>query len=138
MSPWQIQAPLPLSIAAPSSPYPPGAIPLVKAVTGANASGAAVLPSAPGRTVYLCSFQIFGSGATAASVVNTNFTGLLGDQVYCQIGVPAGALNVINFPPVNFNPPLPASGPGVNISVGFNAFGAGNTIQTICAQGYLL
>ena len=127
--------PLPMSSAA----YPSGATPL-SAGSGnvANASAAATLTSATGKTAYITGFQVTGSGATAGLPVTVTVAGLLGGTRSFTYSDAVGAL-VLNSPLlVNFPYPIPASATNTNIVVTCPALGAGNTNNTVNAQGFYL
>jgi len=127
--------PLPMSSAA----YPSGATPL-SAGSGnvANASAVATLTPASGKTAYITGFQISGAGATVALPVSVTVVGLLGGTRTFTYTAIAGAL-LANTPLlVNFPYPIPASAVDTNIVVTCPALGAGNTNNTVNAQGFYL
>lgn len=127
--------PLPMSSAA----YPSGATPL-SAGSGnvANASAVATLTPASGKTAYITGFQISGAGATVALPVSVTVVGLLGGTRTFTHTAVAGAL-LANTPLlVNFPYPIPASAVDTNIVVTCPALGAGNTNNTVNAQGFYL
>lgn len=104
----------------------------------AAAEAAATLTGAAAKTTYITGFQVTGSGATAALPVSVTVTGLLGGTATYAYTAVAGA-TLANQPLiVSFNPPLPASAVNTNIVVTCPTLGAGNTKNTVNAQGYLL
>lgn len=120
--------------------YPAGATP-VAAASGNVAAGiaAASLPAAAGKTTYISGFQVTGSGATVAAVVNITVNNIIGgvtlDYAYEAV---AGAL-LANTPLiVNFNPALPASAVNTAITVSCPSLGAGNTNNSVNAMGFQL
>ena len=104
----------------------------------ANATAAATLTGAAGKTTYLSGFSVTGSGAVAASVVSVTVTGLLGGTATYTYAAVAGA-TVGNTPLIiTFDPPVPSSTTNTNIVVSCPALGAGNTNNTTVASGYTL
>lgn len=117
------------------------ALPVV--ATSGNVTAAiatATLPSATGKTTYISGFQVTGAGATAPSVVDVtvgNIGGPGGPTVlHYELTVATGATVANNPLAVTFNPPLPANGPGVSISVVCPSLGAGSTNNCVNAIGY--
>lgn len=113
------------------------------AVTGssgnvANASAAATLTSAVGKTAHINGFQCTGAGATAASVVTVTVAGVITGTMSYSVAVPAGVTTGINPLIVSFPRPVPASATNTNIVVTMPALGAGNTNAVCSAQGHLL
>lgn len=120
-----------------TSRYPIGAMPIAAASGNvANSVAAATLPNVVGRTTYLTGFEVTGAGATAAAAVSVTVTGVQNGPLtytYCA----ATGVAVANQPLIiEFDPPLPASGTGVDVVVSCPALGAGNTKNTVVAHGY--
>lgn len=117
-----------------------GTTKVVGIFSGANTTTAvATLPAAAagsGKTTYICSLQISGLGATAASgqpVTVATLTGGITATYY--YGFVAGA--ALSNPPliVGYSPCIPASAPAAGIVV--TATGAaGNTQTSIVVTGY--
>lgn len=105
--------------------------------TQANANAVATLTATPSQTVWLAGFQCNGNGSTSGNTVGVTVTGLLGGTLTYGYSFNAGPAPC-NPLVVNFPYPIPASGPGVNIVVTIPAGGAGNTVTTCNAQGFLL
>ncbi len=117
--------------------------------SGAAQSNAAALTATTGRTQYITGFDISGSGATAASVIEVTVTGLatsaggtLKYEVPILAGVtaPAFGSSTTNGPSlysVRFPVPLPASATNTAITVTCPSFGSGNTNASVCVYGYL-
>lgn len=103
----------------------------------AAAVAAATLPAVAGQTNSVSGFQITGLGATGATVVVATLTGVLGGTQSYEVTVPAGATTAITPVIVSFNPPLPATGPNVAITISVPSFGAGNTNAEANIQGTL-
>lgn len=112
----------------------------VKASSGnvANATGTATIPAVAGKTAFISGFDITGSGATAASVVSPTVAGLLGGTATYTLAVVAGVSLPNPVISIKFDPPLPASGVNVAITVSCPALGAGSTNNTVNAYGYYL
>lgn len=103
----------------------------------AAAVAAATLPAVLNKTNFLSGFDVTSAGATAAAVVNLTITGLLGGtRSYVYTAVAGATLANPNLV-VNFDPPLPASGPNVAIVVSLPSLGAGNTNACVNAEGFL-
>lgn len=116
----------------------PGGAAALNASSGnvANASAAATLAAAAGKTTYITGFEITSGGATAASLVSATVAGLLGGTATYTYGCVAGA-TAPNAPLiVSFVPPMPASAVNTAIVVTLPALGAGNTNATVTAHGY--
>lgn len=101
----------------------------------ASVAFATLTPSA-GKTAYLTGVIISGSGATAASVVVASITGLLGGGKNLVLAIPAGVTSQVGPIVIPFNYPIPATGPGVAITVSLPSFGAGNTNAAVSASGF--
>lgn len=102
----------------------------------ANAAAVATLAAAAGLTNYLSGFEITGSGATGALVVNVTVTGLLGGTQTHVFTAPAGAAVGATPLVVRYNPPIPASDVNTAIVVTLPALGAGNTNACVVAHGF--
>ena len=82
---------------------------LVSAAAGAAQANTAILtpPATPGlQTVWLAGLTIYGSGATAATVVTATLAGITGGNQLFQINVPAGANTGAFQFFLQFDPPL--------------------------------
>jgi len=123
--------------ADPTNYYPAAGTP-IQSSSGNQANVAAVvtMPAVAGKTNYLAGILITSAGATAAAVVSVTITGTLGGTITQTYVCNAGA-TVGNAPlQMNFNPPIPATGPNVAITVTLPALGAGNTNATVTAFGF--
>jgi hypothetical protein len=121
------------------SPVPAGAT-LTTQSSGnvANATAAATLTGAVGKTTYITGFSVTGSGATVGLPVSVTITGLLGGTATFTYTASVGAL-VPNTPLVEkFIPPMPSSTTNTNIVVSCPALGAGNTNNTTVVTGYTI
>lgn len=102
----------------------------------AAAVATATMAGAVSKTNYISGFQVTGAGATAGLPVSVTVTGLLGGTATYTYTAAAGAL-VANQPlTVSFYPPLPASATNTSIVVSCPSLGAGNTNNTVNAQGF--
>lgn len=127
------------NLAGGTGTIPSGAT-FVSATSGnvAAAVATAVLPATSGKTTYLSGFQIFGAGATAASVVNATVTSLGGGATTITYPVVAvlGA-TVPNTPVVvTFSPAIPATTTNQTITGSCPSLGAGNTNNCLNMFGY--
>jgi hypothetical protein len=124
--------------AAGAANYPTGATP----VAAAGSTNAAVLnlslPGAVGKTTYITGLEIFGLGATAASIVAATLTGILGGGMTLLIGVPAGTSTETLPKVLQFNPPLPANAVNTAIALSVPSFGAGNQGVSAALRGFQL
>lgn len=104
----------------------------------AAAIATASLPVVAGRTTYLTSFDLTGSGATAGAAVIVTITGLaIGTQSY--IYTAATGATVGNTPlSIQFPNPLPASAVNTPIVITCPSLGAGNTNNVVNIRGYQL
>ena len=111
---------------------------VVSAAGGAQ-SNAATLTGKAGQYTYLEGFDITGSGATAATVVEVTTTGLANNLKF-EVPVAAGvtAPFIANTPvySVRFPTPLPSSATNTNIVVTLPSFGSGNTNASITVYGF--
>lgn len=124
--------------AAGAANFPAGATP----VAAAGSTNAAVLnlslSAAAGKTTYITGLEIFGLGATAATIAAATVTGTLGGGMTLLIGVPAGTSTETAPKILQFNPPLPANGPNVAIALSVPSFGAGNQGVSAALRGFQL
>ena len=118
--------------------WPPASTPTaVSSGNVAAAAATATIPAVPGKTAYLCRWDLTSSGSTAATVVVGTVTGLSGGTLsYPYVSV-AGATTqnaqfLTNYAPLC----LPASGLNVAIVVSFPSLGAGNTNAAVNAYGF--
>lgn len=116
--------------------------PLQKSLSSGGAAAIApALPATPGKTNYLEGFEISGSGATAASVIEVNITGLNGGTLYYELPIVAG-VTLAAFPligpvyAIHFPEPIPATGVNVAITLNVPSFGAGNTASSATLYGF--
>jgi len=122
-----------------ASAYPAGAVP-AHASSGnvANATVAATLAAVVGKTMYVSGFTVSGAGATAGLPVTVTLTGVVGGTASFTYAAAVGAL-VGNTPlAVVFPKPLPATGPGVAITLSCPALGVGNTNNSAVLYGFAL
>ncbi len=117
--------------------------PQVNGASGAAQQNVATLPATANRTQYLEGFDITGSGATSATVIEVSVTGLKGGTIKYECPIVAG-VNLAAFPlsgpiySIRFPEPLPASGTNIAISVTVPSFGSGNTNASVVAYGFLI
>lgn len=104
----------------------------------ANATATASIPAVAGKTAYVAGFDITGSGATAASVVNPTLAGILGGTATYTLAVVAGATLGNQVLHVTFTPPFPASAVNTAITLSCPALGLGNTNNTANIYGFYL
>lgn len=119
------------------SPYPPGAVPL--ADTSGNASNSqlsAVLPGAAGQTTYIEGFDVSSSGSTAAAITTVTVSDGSNLLLGWTYGTVAGATTMNERLQIRFPRPLPASGPGLSITVTCPALGTGNSHAIVNAYGF--
>ncbi len=102
----------------------------------ANATATATLSGTSNLTNWITGFEITNGGATAASCVTATVTGLVGGTESYTVCAPVGAGAAATPLLVQYTSPVPASGPGVAISVSLPALGAGNTNTTVNLHGY--
>lgn len=104
----------------------------------ANAAATATLPAVPGKTNNCAGIELTAGGATAAAVVNATLTGVVGGPLNYAFAAPAGVALEATLIMLEFNPPLPATGPNVAIVLNLPALGAGNTNAAATVHGYVL
>ena len=92
--------------------------------------------TASGKTTYLTSYTVTGSGATAASVITCTITGLLGGTQSFTIAVPAGVTTGITPIHQEYRFPLQASAANTAITTSCPSFGSGNTNATVSETGF--
>jgi hypothetical protein len=102
----------------------------------ANAVATATLTGAGNLTNWVTGFEITNGGATAGNCVTATVTGLVGGTESYTVCAPTGAAVAATPLLVQYTSPVPASGPGVPISVSVPALGAGNTNTTVNLHGY--
>lgn len=127
-----------VSIVASDGVTPMDTLPVTSATSGnvAAATATATLAAVAGKTNYVTGFEIDGGGATAASFVAAVLSGILGGSISYTLAPPAGAALPMTPRQVTFNPPLPASGPGVAIVLTVPSLGAGNTNAIANIHGF--
>lgn len=120
------------------APYPSGATPLVESSGDvAAATATATLPAAANKYTYITGFEITGSGATAASVIQATITDGTWTETF-DLAVVAG-VTLQNAPLMRtFSPPLKASAPNTAITVSCPSLGSGNAHNCVNAEGYQL
>lgn len=135
---WSVNAPAgtPGGVAGPVFPYGTNQTPLAGSATGAASAATVTFAGVAGKTNYITGIQITGAGATAASVVVGQITGVIGGPLNFDIAVPAGAAIGIQPIVANFAPPLAATGVNVTVTATIPSFGAGNTNSAINMTGY--
>lgn len=124
----------------------PGGVPTANSSGNVAASSAvATLPKAAGFTTYITGFDISGSGATGASIIQVTVTGLptaIGTLTF-NVVIPAGATTAIGgtgnpgYIPIRFPDPIPASAANTAIVVTAPSFGSGNTAACVTAYGVI-
>lgn len=104
----------------------------------ANATAAASLAAASGKTNYLTGFEVTGSGATAGLAVAVTVTGVAGGTLTYIYSAAVGVL-VENTPLiVQFSEPLVASAANTAITVSCPALGTGAAHNTVNVHGFQL
>lgn len=128
----------PAAGAAGAAAFPAGATPVAAAgSTNANPLNLS-LPGAPTKTTYITGLEIFGLGATAATIAAATVTGVLGGTMTILIGVPAGTSTETVPKVLQFNPPLPANAVNTAIALSVPSFGAGNQGVSAALRGFQL
>jgi hypothetical protein len=122
-----------------SAGYPPGATPQIGITNGADTTGvgASITPSAS-QYAYLCSFEINGLGATAATTVTPTISGTAGGAptFQGQYTFPLGA-TVVATPLIRSYSQC-MRGAGLGQALNINVPGAaGNTTTNITVYGYV-
>lgn len=112
--------------------------PVLATTNGANTPLASTLPAVPGKTNFVSGIEITSTGATAGGVVQATISGVIGGPIPYVFAVPAGATLGAQPLVIEFNPPLPATGPNVAVALNVPAVGAGATNTTACIHGYVL
>lgn len=102
----------------------------------ANASAAATLANAAGKTTFLTGFVVTAGGATAGAIVNGTVTGLAGGTMTFSFAFPTGATVGATPMVVTLPRPAPASAANTAIVVTLPAGGAGNTNAAVSAFGF--
>lgn len=98
---------------------------------------APTLPAVANTLNYIAQLRVTGGGATAASVIDVTITGLLGGTITEHVAIPAGTASGVERV-VWFDPPLPASGKNVAITLNVPSFGAGNLKASCFLNGFKL
>lgn len=121
------------------SDYPAGSIPVSNSSGNqSNAVATATLPAVAAKTTYIAGFQVTGSGSTAALVVSVTVVNTVGGTMTYTYTFVIGVA-VPNQPlVVQFLHAIPATAVNTTIAVSCPAGGAGNTNNTVNAQGYQL
>lgn len=104
----------------------------------AAAAANSTLPAVAGKTNYITGFDVYGSGATAGSVILVTVTGLAGGTLTFPFTVPTGAAVAATPLQVRFPFPIPASAVNTAIVVNVPSFGAGNTNAASLVYGFVL
>lgn len=112
-----------------------GSTPVVGAQAGAAAAISATLAGTAGTRTYLSGFTVTGAGATAASVIEVQVTGL-GTTMLYKVVVPAGATVAVTPLHIDYSRALAASADNTSIVVSVPSFGAGNTAAAVTAVGF--
>lgn len=101
----------------------------------AAAAAVATLHPPTGKTASITRFDLGASGATTALPVTATVVGVVGGPLSYTFVFPAGALLAAAPVVAVFDPPLPATGPDVDIVVTLPSGGTGNTHATASAAG---
>lgn len=117
--------------------YPPNSVALNES-SGNVAAGTATatLPAVAGAMNWLFGFDVYGGGATAASVISCTVTGLAGGTATYSVAIPAGVTTGITPLNIRFPEPIPATAVNIAIVTSCPTFGAGNTNATVNAYGF--
>ena len=102
----------------------------------ANATASATLAGVSNLTNWITGFEITNGGATAGACVTATVAGLVGGTESYTVCAPAGAGVAATPLLVQYTSPVPASGPGVAITVSLPPLGAGDTNTTVNLHGY--
>lgn len=117
--------------------YPPNSVALNESSGNVAAAVAtATMPATAGAMNWLFGFDVYGGGATAASVISCTVTGLAGGTATYTFGVAAGATASDTPLNIRFPEPIPASAVNIAIAVSCPSFGSGNTNATVNAYGF--
>lgn len=106
----------------------------VTATGGANAAVVATMPAVPGWVNVIQGYDITGTGATAAALVDITISGLA-VAVSHKAAVPAG-VTVLTERNVRFPRGLQATGANTAVSVTLPALGLGSLSATVNVYGY--
>jgi hypothetical protein len=137
----KIQGPDTLGTPVPVQMLPPGAGGLTQTQLNASATNAATaqtatLTGAASVTTYITGFEVTGSGATAASVIQVTVTGTLGGTLQYTMAIPAGATVGVTPLVVEYTQPIASSAVNTSIVVNVPSFGTGNTNASVVAHGF--
>jgi len=106
-------------------------------VAAATATATLTAPTAgAGKSIYLCGFDMRGTGATSATTVALTITGLIGGTQTYQVLVIAGATTATPSLTVTFPVCLKAT-PETAVVVSMPTFGTGALHAMINAWGYV-
>lgn len=105
---------------------------------GAAAAGysASLTPTTATHKAYVSGFRISGLGATGASSIQPQLTGVLGGSQNYNMDIPAGVAVGVTPLVITFNPPMPAVAVNTPIVINVPSFGAGNTQAHAEIWGY--
>ncbi len=119
----------------------PLAVLLAVSTSGAAAALAPALPAVTGKTTWVTGFDVTGGGATGASVIDINITGLATaiGTLHWGMNVLAGATGPVNTQgglSIRFPTPLSASAVASAITLNVPSFGTGNTEAAAVIYGF--
>ncbi len=118
-----------------STAFPPAKT-VTNSVVNAAVNVTVTLPGAAGLTTYVEGFDITGTGATGALVVNVNLSGPTNPLFYTLIAAPN--INATLTPlSVRFPSPVPASAQNTSISLLVPNLGSGNSNVAATLYGFL-
>jgi hypothetical protein len=125
------------SFGVPLTTLSPPVTPIYASTTGAASSLTCTLTAPSGKMLWIEGFDVYGTGATAASSINVTVTGL-GTTLNYSLGIPGTATTDLGTSrlAVRFPSPIPAAALGTNIVVNVPSFGAGNTQAACTAFGF--
>lgn len=107
-----------------NAPYPTGAVPITGNAAGTTSAVVGTLAAAPGKTTYICGFNVGSIGGTAATgpITIANITG--SSMVY-QLTSSATGTNVGQA----FYPCIPTAAPNTAITVTTTANGTASAVN---------
>lgn len=104
----------------------------------AAASASGVITASATQRAHLDKVIVGGLGATSTGTAVLTIAGAIGDDISFPIVIPAGATVGITPLVLSFDPPLPGSALGDDITVTLASFGTGNTRADLTVIGHLV
>lgn len=103
----------------------------------AAASNDVTLPAVAAKRNWITGFTVSGAGATAASVITVQLTGVVGGPLSYKVAIPVGANVGIQPLRVEFDEPFPSADVNTAVSLTVPSFGAGNTAAAAEIRGFV-